>query len=122
MITSPSGQMQLPEKGVFEISGLAWSGHGSVRAVEVSADGGRSWTEAEIQSEVGKHKPVRFRIPWRWNGQPAVLQSRAVDSAGNVQPTRSQALQNVAPGFSYHYNGIQSWRVNAEGRVSNVHA
>ena len=122
VITSPSGQMHLPKKGVFEISGLAWSGHGSVRAVEVSADGGRSWTEAVIQSEVGEHKPVRFRIPWRWGGQPAVLQSRAVDSAGNVQPTRSQALQNVAPGFSYHYNGIQSWQVNAKGRVSNVHA
>ncbi|MEC8076292.1 MAG: sulfite dehydrogenase, partial [Pseudomonadota bacterium] len=61
------------------------------------------------------------RIPWRWNGQPAVLQSRAVDSVSNVQPTRSQALQNVAPGFSYHYNGIQSWMVEASGRVSNVH-
>jgi sulfane dehydrogenase subunit SoxC len=121
VITSPSGQMQLPEKGVFEITGLAWTGHGSVRRVEVSADGGRSWTDAAIQSEIGEHKPVRFRIPWRWNGQPAVLQSRAVDSVGNVQPTRSQALQNVAPGFSYHYNGIQSWLVDASGRVSNVH-
>lgn len=122
IITAPSGQMQLPEKGVFEISGLAWSGNGSVREVEVSADGGQSWAKAAIQSDIGEHKPVRFRIPWRWDGQPAVLQSRAVDSGGNVQPSRSQALQNVAPGFSYHFNGIQSWQVGIDGRVSNVYA
>lgn len=122
IITAPSGQMQLPEKGVFEISGLAWSGNGSVREVEVSADGGQSWAKAAIQSDIGEHKPVRFRIPWRWDGQPAVLQSRAVDSRGNLQPSRSQALKNVAPGFSYHFNGIQSWQVGIDGRVSNVYA
>ena len=60
--------------------------------------------------------------PWRWQGQPAVLQSRAVDSAGNIQPTRASGLANVAPGFSYHFNGIQSWQVNANGSVRNVYA
>ena len=122
VITSPSGKMVLRQPGVYEISGLAWSGNGSIRRVEVSADGGRSWTEAMLQSEPGPMRAVRFRIPWRWQGQPAVLQSRAVDSAGNVQPTRAQALANVAPGFSYHFNGIQSWQVDSNGSVRNVHA
>lgn len=121
IITAPSGKMQLPDHGVYEITGLAWSGHGAVKAVEVSADGGRSWQAAEIQSEPGLYRPTRFRLPWRWEGQPAVLQSRAVDSAGNRQPTRSVALANAAPGFTYHYNGIQSWGVDQQGRVSNVY-
>ena len=122
VIASPSGKMVLRQPGVYEISGLAWSGNGSIRRVEVSADGGRSWAEAMLQSEPGPMRAVRFRIPWRWQGQPAVLQSRAVDSAGNVQPTRAQALANVAPGFSYHFNGIQSWQVDSNGSVRNVHA
>jgi sulfane dehydrogenase subunit SoxC len=122
VITSPSGKMTLGRQGVYEVSGLAWSGNGSIRRVEVSADGGRSWADAMLQSEPGPMRSVRFRIPWRWQGQPAVLQSRAIDSAGNVQPTRAQALTNVAPGFSYHYNGIQSWQVSADGSVRNVYA
>lgn len=122
VITTPSGKMALPEKGVYEISGLAWSGHGSIRRVDVSADGGRTWAEAEMQSEPGNLRTVRFRIPWHWNGQPAVLQSRAVDSTGNVQPTRTDALRGHAPGLVYHYNGIQSWNVGEDGRVRNLYA
>jgi len=122
VITTPSGKMSLPGKGVYEISGLAWSGHGSIRRVDVSADGGRTWAEAEKQSEPGNLRAVRFRIPWQWNGQPAMLQSRAIDAMGHVQPTRSDALRGHAPGLVYHYNGIQSWRVNEDGRVRNHYA
>ena len=122
LITSPSGRMHLPEHGIYEISGLAWSGHGAIRAVEVSADGGSTWAEADLQSEAEPLRPVRFRIPWRWNGAPARLQSRAVDTAGNVQPTRSVALAGRAPTAFYHYNGIQTWAVDDSGRVRNVHA
>ena len=122
VITTPSGKMSLPGKGVYEISGLAWSGHGSIRRVDVSADGGRTWAEAEKQSEPGNLRAVRFRIPWQWNGQPAMLQSRAIDDMGHVQPTRSDALRGHAPGLVYHYNGIQSWRVNEDGRVRNHYA
>ena len=121
VITSPSGKMTLPENGVYQVSGLAWSGGGGIRRVEVSADGGNSWAEADIQSEPGEFRPVRFRIPWQWSGQPAVLMSRATDTQGQVQPTRAPALQGVAPGFSYHYNGMQSWQVDEQGRVRNVY-
>jgi len=122
VITSPSGTMTLPRKGVFELSGLAWSGHGAIRGVEVSADGGRSWADAELQSEPGPLRPVRFRIPWRWAGAPALLQSRATDDRGNVQPTRTAALARYSPMGFYHYNGMQSWQVAADGSVRNVYA
>lgn len=121
LITSPSGTMQLTRHGIHAVSGLAWSGHGGIRRVEVSADGGASWADAELQSEPGPLRPVRFRIPWRWQGAPAALQSRATDTAGNVQPTRSAALARYSPAGFYHFNGIQSWQVDARGRVRNVH-
>ena len=121
VITAPSGKMVLPNHGIYEISGLAWSGHGAIESVEISADSGSTWLTAEIQSQPGKHRPVRFRLPWRWAGQTAVLQSRAYDSSGNRQPTRAIAMADVAPGLTYHYNGIQSWQVEPTGRVRNVY-
>jgi sulfane dehydrogenase subunit SoxC len=121
VITSPSGTMTLAEKGVYEVTGLAWSGHGKIETVEVSADAGLTWIKAQIQSDNTALRPVRFRVPWRWLGQTATLQSRAIDSSGHIQPTRDMALANSAPGFSYHFNGIQSWNVDSSGRVRNVY-
>ena len=104
----------------YEISGLAWSGHGAVRAVEVSADGGKSWAEAALQSDPRPLALTRFRIPWRWIGQKAVLQSRAIDVQGNVQPSRDAAIAGYSLAGFYHYNGMQSWGVSAQGMVKNV--
>jgi sulfane dehydrogenase subunit SoxC len=120
VITSPSGKMKLNRKGVYEINGIAWSGSGSIRSVEVSADGGKSWAEAVLQSEPRSLALTRFRIPWRWSGQDAVLQSRAIDDKGNVQPTRDEALERYSPVGFYHYNGLQSWQVAGSGEVKNV--
>jgi len=122
VITSPSGRMLLNRKGVYEISGLAWSGEGTIRAVEVSADGGQSWARALLQSEPRPLALTRFRIPWRWRGQKAVLQSRAIDEKGNSQPTRDSAIARYSPAGFYHYNGLQSWEVSPQGRVKNVFA
>jgi len=120
VITSPSGKMQLPAKGIYPITGLAWSGQAPISSVHVSADGGKSWAAAELQTEPSPFAPVRFRIPWQWHGQPAVLQSRATDAAGNIQPTRAVALRKQSPLVIYHYNGIQSWQVDASGKVRNA--
>ena len=74
---------------------------------------------------------TRFRVPWNWNGGPAVLQSRAWDEAGNVQPTRAQIIahrgqtKGVPPvtGFpSQHFNGVTSWAVTDRGEVRHVYA
>jgi sulfane dehydrogenase subunit SoxC len=120
VITFPSGTHQLEGPGFYEVSGLAWTGTGRIRRVDVSTDGGKSWRQATLQEPVLSRAFTRFRFPWQWNGAPAVLQSRAMDEAGYVQPTHAQIIK--ARGFNsrYHYNAIQSWGVAADGRVSNV--
>ncbi len=122
VITTPSGGQKLLQQGFHEISGIAWTGNGRIRAVDVSVDGGRTWREAALQAPVQSMALTRFRLPWRWNGEPAVLQSRATDETGYTQPTRSQLIAVRGQNSLYHYNAIQSWRVAASGEVSNVHA
>lgn len=122
LITSPSGQMSLDQQGVYRISGIAWSGSGSIRRVEVSADGGRSWADAMIESDQIDKALTRFAIPWEWDGGEAILQSRATDSQGNVQPTRSSIIADKGLISTYHNHCIQSWAVNNSGEVRNTYA
>ena len=120
VITSPSGEMNLPSTGLYKITGIAWSGAGSIRRVEVSADGGRTYADALIESEQWNKALTRFSIPWEWNGGDAILQSRATDSAGNVQLTREAVVADRGTNAFYHNPGIQSWAVNSAGEVSSV--
>jgi sulfane dehydrogenase subunit SoxC len=122
VITSPSARQKLDEQGFHEISGIAWSGHGRIVRVDVSTDGGRSWQAAALEGPVLSRALTRFRLPWVWRGAETILQSRAVDESGNVQPTRSQLIARDGVNSVYHYNAIQSWKVSANGEVSNVHA
>jgi sulfane dehydrogenase subunit SoxC len=122
VITSPSGQQKMRGAGVYQISGLAWSGFGKIRRVEVSADGGKSWAEAALEEPVLAKSLTRFRMAWRWDGSSSVLQSRAIDEFGTVQPTRAALMAARGAQFRYHYNAIQSWNVAAAGDVSNVYA
>jgi sulfane dehydrogenase subunit SoxC len=95
IITRPAPGLTLKGPGFYEISGLAWSGNGSIRQVDVSADGGRSWAPAALQDPILSKAPVRFRAVWQWNGGPAILQSRATDDTGNgatdPRPVRGRA-------------------------------
>lgn len=122
LITSPSGQMQLNRQGIYQITGLAWSGAGTIRRVEVSADGGRSWADALLDPVPGPMTLTRFRLPWSWSGGEAVLMSRATDSTGAVQPVRSALLQERGAISFYHCNAIQCWAVSTTGNVQNVYA
>ena len=122
VITSPSGMQTMQGPGLYQLSGLAWSGFGRIRRVEVSADGGESWAEAALDGPVLSMCTTRFRLPWRWDGSPSVLMSRAVDETGAVQPTRAALMTARGAQFRYHYNAIQSWNVAAGGTVSNVYA
>ncbi len=119
LITSPSAGDQLDRPGQYEIRGLAWSGGGRIEGVELSADAGESWFDAQLQTPIHEHGWVRFRAPWNWRGEEAVLQSRARDSAGNVQPTRQALLNEQGANAYYHYNGIVSWAVADDGFVEN---
>jgi sulfane dehydrogenase subunit SoxC len=114
--------MTLPRPGFYEISGIAWSGAGRIRRVEVSADGGGSWSDAVLYGEERPKALVRFRLPWEWTGQAAVLQSRATDEKGRVQPARAAWLARYSPGNSYHNNSIASWAIGTDGSVKNVYA
>ena len=121
LITSPSGQMTLNQPGIYQVTGIAWSGGGSIRQVEVSADGGQTWAEATIQGHQLDRALTRFTIPWEWNGEEAILQSRATDSRGNIQPTRSEVIASRGIQSFYHNPCIQSWQVDQAGEVKNVY-
>jgi sulfane dehydrogenase subunit SoxC len=117
VITHPSGGEALGA-GYCEISGLAWSGRGRIRRVEVSVDGGTTWREAALQAPVLDKCLTRFRLPWHWQGEALVLQSRATDETGAVQPTRAALVGKQGEHADYHYNAIHAWRVAADGQVS----
>jgi len=122
LITAPSPGQRLDGPGFHELRGLAWTGNGAVARVEVSADGGKTWSEAQLQAPVLDKALTRFRAPWRWNGARAVLQSRAHDAAGGVQPRRAELLERMGGNAYYHYNAILSWAVDTDGVVSHVYA
>lgn len=122
VITHPSGLQTLPEPGNFyEISGLAWSGHGRISSVEISADEGKTWAPAHLDQAPMDKALVRFSLPWKWDGKPTTLMSRATDEYGNVQPTRKAWKSHYAAHAHNHYNAIQSWRIGKGGGVENVY-
>jgi sulfane dehydrogenase subunit SoxC len=122
VVTFPSGGQTLPGPGFWEITGLAWSGRGAIARVEVTTDGGATWTEATLQEPVLPIAWTRFRLPWTWDGKPARIASRAVDETGYVQPTRDQLVEARGVNSFYHFNGIKTWVVAASGEVSSEYA
>src|SRR5882672_467787 len=131
-ITHPSFGHSLKGPGYYEISGLAYSGNGRISKVLVSADGGKSWAQAALQGPVHPKAFTRFTMPWRWDGQPVVLQSRAWDESGAVQPLRAefvaargQTEKPVASPLAFpnqHYNSLTSWGVDSSGGIKHVYA
>ena len=122
VITHPSPGLTLRGAGLYEISGLAWSGYGKIAKVEVSADGGKSWGTAALQEPVLPKALTRFRMPWQWDGGPAVLQSRSTDDTGYVQPNRAQLIALRGDRGNYHNNMITQWQVSDKGEVKHVYA
>lgn len=121
LITSPSANMILKEPGLYQITGLAWSGRGKIKKVEVSADGGETWADAELQEPVLPQAFTRFRIPWQWNGKPAILKSRATDETGYVQPERGELIAKRGRHGFFHYNAIVTWQIDEQGVVNHVY-
>ncbi len=120
VITTPSGGQTLLDKGFYNVTGIAWSGRGKVKRVDVSFDGGVNWTQARLETPVLSKAFTRFNTPWVWDGKPAILQSRVTDETGYIQPTYSQLRAVRGTKSIYHNNAIQSWRVDASGEVFNV--
>lgn len=120
VLTTPSGGQLLLDRGFYGLSGLAWSGRGKVRRVDVSTDGGRNWRTARLETPVLDRCLTRFNLDWVWDGKPALLQSRAVDETGYVQPTYAQLRAVRGSRSIYHNNAIQTWLVQEDGEVRNV--
>jgi sulfane dehydrogenase subunit SoxC len=120
VITTPSGGQQLLETGFYNISGMAWSGRGKIKRVDVSVDGGRNWREARLETPVLTKAITRFNIDWVWDGKPAILQSRATDETGHIQSSYRMLREVRGTRSIYHNNAIQSWKVDTNGEVSNV--
>ena len=120
VITTPSGGQILLDKGYYNVTGLAWSGRGKVRRVDVSVDGGRNWRTARLETPTLGKALTRFNIDWTWDGTTTILQSRAIDETGYVQPKINQLRAVRGTRSIYHNNAIQSWKVSDNGEVSNV--
>ena len=129
VITYPSGSQRLLNRGSYLISGLAWSGGGAIRKVEVSTDGGKTYKDAELAAAPLPRAFTRFYLPWRWDGAEAIIQSRCVDEKDQRQPTEEefakywgytrQQLYSASNTTLGHCNWIQAWKVNPTGDVTN---
>ena len=126
VITRPSSGHKLPSKGFYEITGLAWSGGGTVRKVEISTDGGKSWKHAKLQTPVLRMAHTRFTFDWSWDGEETVIQSRCTDDRGEVQPSLAELNKNwgitdadhsQVGSRAIHINAIQPWKVARDGSV-----
>jgi len=121
VITFPCPEMPIKSGGgVYEIRGLAWSGNGKIKQVDVSFDGGVNYVRAKLQEPVLTKALTRFTCEWRWDGKPALIQSRAMDETGYVQPTQAELRAIRGSNGVYNNNAIQTWEVKADGSVNNV--
>ncbi len=120
VVTFPCPEKPPTEKGRYELQGLAWSGNGKIKHVDVSFDGGVNWREARLKGLVLPKALTRFGLEWDWDGGPALIQSRAVDETGYVQPTYTQLREARGSSSIYHKNAIHTWSLHEDGKVTNV--
>jgi sulfane dehydrogenase subunit SoxC len=119
IITRPSGGDTLAGAGLYQVTGIAWSGRGTVARVEITTDGGETWTEAELQTPVLRRAHTRFRWAWQWDGREAMLASRCTDDTGYTQPPLIDLIKIRGTNSQYHNNGIQTWKVASDGTITN---
>ena len=118
LITSPGFPEILPGSGWFQISGIAWSGHGSVDSVDISVDGGNTWQPATLHPPILPKCTTRFSFSWHWDGRPTLFMSRATDDKGFRQPLYADAQEGRGPATYYHNNVIRPWNIDADGRIT----
>ncbi|OLD19575.1 MAG: sulfite dehydrogenase [Acidobacteria bacterium 13_1_40CM_3_65_5] len=119
VITRPSGGDTLAGAGRYEITGIAWSGRGTIARVEITVDGGATWVPAELQTPVLPRAHTRFQWPWTWDGREAMIASRCTDDTGYTQPPLADLIKVRGVNSQYHNNGIQVWKVAADGKITN---
>ncbi len=121
VVTSPSPQSPITHgKGPLVITGLAWSGRGSITRVDVTLDGGKNWQQARLAAPGQPMALTRFYLDVEWDGEEMLLQSRAHDDTGYVQPTKEELREVRGLNSIYHNNCIQTWWVKPNGEAENV--
>jgi len=123
VITSPCPERpwtDLKKGDMVEIQGLAWSGQGTIKTVDITLDGGKNWVEASLKGLVLPKSWTRFSYIIKWEGKPMIIGSRSIDDAGNIQPTIDQEIAAVGVESVYHRNPIVTWSIKANGEVNNV--
>lgn len=121
VITNPSPQAPITHgRGHTVLSGLAWSGHGKIKRVDVSIDGGRNWATARIDGPSFSKSVHRFYHEFEWDGSELFLQSRAIDEKGHVQPSKNDLRSARGENSIYHNNSIQTWHIKEDGSAENV--
>jgi sulfane dehydrogenase subunit SoxC len=118
-ITRPSGGDTLPGPGLYELTGIAWSGRGAITGVEITMDGGNTWEPAQLQTPVLPKAHTRFRWMWKWDGKEALFASRCTDESGYTQPPLPQLVEVRGVNSNYHNNSIQAWKITADGKIAN---
>ena len=119
--TNPSPQAPITHgRGPTVVTGIAWSGRGTIKEVHVTTDGGRNWHQAKVDAPSLDKSIHRFYYDFDWDGKPLLLQSRAIDSEGNIRPTKDTLRKVRGVESIYHNSGIQTWAVNANGKAENV--
>ncbi len=118
LITRPSGGDTLPGAGIYQITGIAWSGRGAITSVEVTTDGGATWIAATLETVLPRAH-TRFRWPWTWDGREALIASRCTDDTGYTQPPLPELIKVRGVNSQYHNNGIQTWKVASDGTITN---
>ena len=119
LITRPSGGDTLAKPGPYDVTGIAWTGRGTITKVEVTTDGGATWNAAQLQTPVLPRAHTRFRWPWIWGGGEALIASRCTDDTGYTQPPLGDLIEVRGMNSQYHNNGIQAWNVAADGKITN---
>ena len=120
VVTSPSPEKSILYRGIHQLRGLAWSGRGKIKRVDVSLDGGKNWQTAKLHDPVMSKSLARFTLPFEWNGQELLVPSRAIDETNYVQPTIHELQKLRGVNSIYHNNSIATWKVNKDGTVDNV--
>ncbi|AOY77867.1 sulfite oxidase [Clostridium formicaceticum] len=99
------------DTGSHSINGIAWSGHGTIKEVELSFDQGLTWKNVELyQDKNQQHLWTFWKYAWtvEEKGEHTIM-CRAKDSYGNIQPLEAEWNRK-----GYGYNAVYIIKVKIE--------
>ena len=122
VITNPSPQA--PRQSQVRLHRAVRASHGRAaarsRASTSRSTAGATGARAKIDGPVWDKALTRFYYEFDWDGRELLLQSRAMDETGYVQPTKNELRKVRGVNSIYHNNGIQTWHLHKNGEVENV--